>query len=59
MLTMLGFFTGLLIGIYLGSFYDFRPTINSVVKASSDRLPPKRKDSNTKKGTGWFGTSTS
>ena len=33
---------GVIIGIYLGTYYDFRPILESFVKWGSDRLPPPR-----------------
>jgi len=38
---------GVIIGIYLGTYYDFRPILESFVNWGSDRLPPPR----TKKST--------
>ena len=33
---------GVIIGIYLGTYYDFRPMLESLMKWGADRLPPER-----------------
>ena len=33
---------GVIIGIYLGTYYDFRPILESLMKWGADRLPPER-----------------
>jgi len=39
---MWDFGIGVIIGIYLGTYYDFRPVLESLMKWGSDRLPPPR-----------------
>ena len=39
---MWDFGIGVIIGIYLGTYYDFRPVLESLTKWGSDRLPPPR-----------------
>ena len=33
---------GVIIGIYLGTYYDFRPVLELFMKWGADRLPPPR-----------------
>ena len=33
---------GVIIGIYLGTYYNFRPILESIMKWGVDRLPPER-----------------
>ena len=33
---------GVIIGIYLGTYYDFRPVLESLMKWATTRLPPAR-----------------
>ena len=33
---------GVIIGIYLGTYYDFRPVLESIIKWGADCLPPER-----------------
>lgn len=39
---MWDFAVGVIIGIYLGTYYDFRPVLESLVKWGTERLPAPR-----------------
>ena len=40
---------GVIIGIYLGTYYDFRPFLESLMKWGTDRLPLERPASRSRK----------
>ena len=37
---MLTFAVGVIIGIYLGTYYDFRPVLETLMKWGTEQLPP-------------------
>ena len=39
---MLTFAVGVIIGIYLGTYYDFRPVLETLMKWGTEQLPPPR-----------------
>ena len=39
---MLNFAVGVIIGIYLGTYYDFRPVLETLMKWGTEQLPPPR-----------------
>jgi len=38
---------GIIIGIYLGTYYDFRPMLESLRKWGTEQLPPPRQPAST------------
>ncbi len=42
---MLTFAVGVIIGIYLGTYYDFRPVLETLMKWGTEQLPPPRNES--------------
>ncbi len=39
---MWDFIIGVIIGIYLGTYYDFRPGLETLTKWGTEQLPPPR-----------------